>query len=132
MPYRAAVLAAMLAAFLLSACQTSVSRKDAIDQALYAYEKTLRWQSPREAYRFLRADLQPAYLPPDVDSIRIVGYEVLDPPAEISENVVVQRVQINYVNQNTQIMRTVMDEQVWETDEEGKAWFRTNPVPDFP
>lgn len=127
-----AALAAIVTILTLSGCQSAyVSRSKAIDAALYSYEKTIRWQGPREGYRFLRPDLQPAYLPAWIDSIRIVGYEVLDSPVEIEENRVVQRVRIQYVNQDTQVIHTVMDEQQWETADDGKTWQRTNPVPSY-
>ena len=94
--------------------------------------EAFRWQDPREAYRFVRADMRPAYPPSWLGTIRIVGYEVMDPPREIRENVVVQRVEVKYVNQETQIMRTIMDEQVWESSDDGETWLRTNPLPAFP
>jgi len=127
---RIRILGLVLLALLLVAtgCQTNVSRKDAINVALYSYEKALRWVGPREAYSFLREDLQPPYLPADIDSYRIVGYTVMAPPVEIQENLVVQTVKIRYVNADTQVMREIMDEQAWES-EDGKSWKRTNPIP---
>ena len=126
------IIALLLTANLVAGCQTNVSRSKAIEESLYAYEKAFRWQNPREAYLFLRADLRPAYPPPWIDTIRIVGYQVLDPPLEVRENVVVQRVEVKYVNQETQIMRTILDEQVWESSDDGKTWERVNPLPAFP
>jgi hypothetical protein len=133
MPNRIAVFFVfLLATALLAACGTAVSRKVGIEQSLASYEKALRWQSIGEAYRYLRPELQPAYLPPGIESIRVVGYEVLDPPVEVRDNVVVQRVEVRYVNRNTQVMKSFMDEQVWESDDDGKTWLRANPMPAFP
>lgn len=123
-------LAVLVSLASVSGCQTSVSRKDAINVALYSYEKALRWVGPSEAYGFLRDDLQPPYLPANIDRFSVVGYTVMAPPVEIQEDVVVQTVKIRYVNSDTQVMRELMDEQVWET-EDGKNWKRTNPIPDF-
>ena len=125
------LVAVLLAATLAAGCQTNVSRGEAIEASLYAYEKAFRWQSPREAYGFLREDLRPAYPPPWIDSIRIVGYEVIAPPQEIRRNTVVQRVEVRYVNQDTQIVRTLVDEQLWESSDDGDTWERANPMPAF-
>lgn len=129
---RVIAVCAFAAALFVAGCQTSVSRSDAIKQSLYAYEKALRWQKPREAYRFVHADLQPAYPPPWIDSIRVVGYDVLDPPHEVGENLLAQRVEVKYVNQDTQVMRTFVDEQLWRSDDGKKNWLRANPMPTFP
>lgn len=125
------VAALLLAAAVAGGCQTNVSRSKAIEESLYAYEKAFRWHSPREAYRFLRADLRPAYPPPWIDSIRIVGYEVIAPPEEVRRNTVVQRVEVRYVNQDTQIVQTLVDEQIWQSGDDGKTWERASPMPTF-
>jgi len=132
MPKPQVTIWVLLLAILTSGCQSHVSRKAGIEAALRDFEATLRWQNISEAYRFLRPELQPAYLPPGLNSMRVVGYDVLDRPVEVTENVVVQRAEIKYVNKDTQIMRTVMDEQVWESDDDGKTWMRANPMPAFP
>ena len=129
---RVIAICVFVAASLVAGCQTSVSRKDAIKQSLYTYEQALRWEKPREAYRFVHPDLQPAYPPPWIDSIRVVGYDVLDPPHEVGENLVAQRVEVKYVNQDTQVMRTFIDEQLWRSDDGKKNWLRANPMPAFP
>ncbi len=132
MTTKQAIAFGVMVIVLLAGCQSHVSRKAGIEKALNNYESTLRWQNIREAYRFLRPELQPAYLPQGIDSMRVVGYEVLDRPVEVSENVVVQRVEVQYVNQETQIMKTFMDEQIWESDDDGKTWLRASPMPAFP
>jgi len=127
-----AFLVALLVALVLSGCKTNVSREDAIEQALILYEQAMRWQSPRQAYQFLRPDIRPTQVPDWIDNIRVVGYETLDPPVEIEKGLVVQRVEIKYVNQQTQIMYSLVDDQVWTETEDGKSWERANPIPLFP
>ena len=53
MPVRSAAWTIFLAVTLLAACETTVSRKAGIAQVLNGYERALRWQSVREAYRFV-------------------------------------------------------------------------------
>ena len=72
---RVIAICVFVAASLVAGCQTSVSRKDAIKQSLYTYEQALRWEKPREAYRFVHPDLQPAHPPPWIDSIPRVAAE---------------------------------------------------------
>jgi len=127
-----ATVTALLVLTGLSACQTAhVSRGKAIEASLYAYEKSVRWEGPREGYRFLRPDLQPGHIPAWIDKIRVVGYDVLDPPHEVGEDQVAQRVRIQYVNQDTQVIRTLTDEQMWESADGGKTWQRINPIPSY-
>ncbi|MEN8175911.1 MAG: hypothetical protein ABFS23_09120 [Pseudomonadota bacterium] len=123
------LLAVVLAA--MAACQTNVSRKVGIEQALFSFEKTLRWRSVRESYKYVADDVRPPHLPSWVDTVKVVGYEVLDPAAEIQRNTVVQTAEIRYVHTDTQIMRTLVDEQVWTSPDDGKTWQRANPMPDF-
>lgn len=128
MYFRNLTLSILLCLIALSGCQTNVSRKDAIRVALYSYEKSLRWTGPAEGYKYLREDLQPPYLPADIDHYKIVGYTVVTPPVEYQEGHVVQTVKLRYINTDTQVMRELVDEQLWES-EDGKSWVRTNPIP---
>ena len=38
---------------------------------------------------------------------------------------------IDYVRIDRQVVRQLVDNQVWESDDEGKTWYRSTPVPQF-
>lgn len=128
MVVRKLALTALICLVALAGCQTNVSRKDAIRTALYSYEKAVRWMGPAEAYKFLREDLQPAYLPDDIGHYKVVGYRVIAPPVEFARGRVVQTVELRYVNTETQVTRELVDEQLWESQDD-QPWRRANPIP---
>ena len=38
---------------------------------------------------------------------------------------------IDYVLTDRQIVRQLIDDQYWASDDEGKTWYRANPPPSF-
>jgi hypothetical protein len=68
---------------------------------------------------------------PAYNNVRVLGYEVISKPAPMAENLVSQVVQIRYIYNDTQMIRTIEDRQLWESDADGKIWLRVNPPPPF-
>ena len=61
----------------------------------------------------------------------MTGYEVSVPLSKVDETRWAQSVVIDYVWTDRQVVRQIVDHQVWMTDDEGLTWYRENPVPRF-
>ncbi len=124
-----------LALLTLTGCQSMSERKqeDSLLRTLRSYETTLRWDRLAGAWSFLAPEAQQQGGPPpaNLENIRVIGYDVVEPPVSLGEGVVVQRALIRYVFQDRQVVRSVDDIQRWEYDADAKVWRRTNPIPAF-
>jgi hypothetical protein len=119
----------------LAGCQTLSERRqeDALTRTLRSFENTVRWDRLAAAWSFLtpEAQQQGGGPPADLDNLRVISYDLVEPPISPSEGVVMQRVQIRYVHQDRQVVRTLDDPQRWEHDPETQSWRRANPMPVF-
>ena len=104
--------------------------------ATYAYGNALRWGYYDTAWNYLdpvtRSHLSPDQL--QLKAIRLTGYEVVQPPLLLAEDQdqAEQWVQIEYVRQDTQVVRSLTDHQVWRYDEVSEGWRLTSEPPRFP
>lgn len=124
---------AAVAMLALVACGSSGARKK--QTAIDEYEVSIRWSEFDRAEMFL----DPTYLleHPLTDLEReryklfqVTGYEVKRTTA-LPDGGVEQSVQIRVVNKLTQTERTIVDQQRWRFDEEGKRWWLMSGLPDF-
>lgn len=127
----------LLVAYLsLAACQvaslTERSEANKLRDTLADYESVIRWGSLEKAYGFLTPELnEKAVIPNDLGNYRVTGYELLNVPSKLSEHKVTQSVRIDYVLKDRQILRSLVDKQLWHWVEEESTWQRANPIPGF-
>lgn len=116
----------------LAGCQSLGEREEALklNDTLDSYGAAARWQPLAGLYGFLQPELQPAAPPDGLDNLRVTGYEVVSPPRKLAEDRVVQTVVIEYVQVDRQVVRRLMDRQVWQRTAD-KQWLRANPIPAF-
>lgn len=126
------LLLALTLLLSLTACQSLETRSDArkLEVTLSSYGSAVRWQPLTSLYAFLQPSMQPAAPPAGLDNIRVTGYEISAPPREIADGRVVQTAVIQYVLMDRQLVRTLVDNQLWVRDDEGE-WLRANPIPTF-
>lgn len=116
----------------LGACQTNPFKSgDAkLDDIMTAYKIAVRWGAIANTYQFLTPELRvTAEVPDNLDNIRVTTYQVVSGPGAISENLVTQTVLIEYVYQDQQVLKKLVDEQLWKYVEADDVWYRANPVP---
>ena len=96
-----------------------------------AFEDTVRWGALEKMVLFLKPNEGETIRAQEgLDNIRVTSYEA-SPLTKVDETRWVQTAVINYVLTDRQIVRQLVDQQVWESEDEGKTWFRTTPVPRF-
>lgn len=120
---------------LLAACQTLGEHKRAksLEDTLRGYEASIRWNSGRHAVKFQdpQAAAVEASPPSGPVNIRVTGYEVVQGPTLLGDDRAVQTALIQYVLQDSQVVKELADQQVWLYDEAQEKWFLNSPVPVF-
>lgn len=126
------LLVLLLLALPLAGCQTLSERSDAqkLQQTLDSYGAAVRWQPLVGLYGYLQPELQPAEPPAGLDNVRVTSYEVSAPPRQLAEGRVAQTAVIEYVRVERQVVRTLVDSQLWVRSDSGE-WQRANPIPAF-
>lgn len=122
-----------LAAVLLTGCQTLSERRqsEALNEVLRSYHAMIRWGSVEQAKAFQNSKQtqgETARVPKD---LRVTQYEVVQGPTLVGPSKAVQTAIIQYVFEESQIVRELMDRQTWEYDAESERWFLVSPMPVF-
>jgi hypothetical protein len=129
------MLTSLLAAVvLLTSCQAIKEMSDEIklDDLLKMYEENLRWGSLSNSYNFLGADLrEQTPVPENLEMVKVTKVRRLTPVAHISQSSATLTISIDYVFEDEQVERTLVDEQVWAQQDESGEWFRANSIPRF-
>ena len=99
------------------------------------YGNAVRWSDWDMAWNFVDPKERASVNLPEgemdrLKDVKVTGYTVRtrDPQPD---GTVKQSVEIRYVDQATQIEKTVRDHQVWRTDDEGAHWWITSGLPQF-
>jgi len=121
---------------LLSGCKTlnlmQDKKEENLQETLKAYQSTVRWGYPGQAYNFLRKDLaEKTPVPDNLANISITNYKVIRQPAQVDENRATQTAVIGYIFDDRQIEKSLTDQQLWEYDPETQGWSRINPIPEY-
>ena len=125
---------------LLGACQSEFVQTylnvggipKTLDQRVKQFEGVVRWGALQKMYVFYKhAHSEPVEIPLGLDNVRVTGYEVANALVEVEPTRWTQTVVIDYVLTDRQIVRQLVDHQVWVSDDGGKIWFRENPPPQF-
>lgn len=130
------VAAIMATLILLSGCKTlnlmQDKKEESLQNRLKAYQSTLRWGYPGQAYNFLRKDIAAKTpLPANLANVSVTEYKVIRPPELVSEDQAAQTAVIGFIFDDRQVEKTLHDRQLWEYDPEAKTWFRINPIPEY-
>lgn len=116
----------------LSGCQTlsEKNQANALEETLDRYEAMLRWGNVDQARLFGLADASRT-TSSRAKEIRVIHYEVIQGPTKVSENQAVQSAVIQYVFKSSQTVRELVDQQIWQYDDESEVWSRQSPFPEF-
>ncbi len=104
-----------------------------LETSLDGYEATIRWGRVQDAYAFLKPEMaREAKIPASLDSIQVTQYRVIAPPTFRDKTTATQTVAISYILLDSQVERTLIDQQLWQReDEETRNWYRINPIPEL-
>ncbi|SFW74154.1 MULTISPECIES: hypothetical protein [Luteibacter] len=130
-----ALPALALAFAALVGCATD-KRNEALNRTLMNYAGAIRWGDFTSAQSFIDKDYLAEHPISSVEQgrlqqLRVTGYDEGGGPRPDGEDDVIQIVQINVVNINTQAERSVIDRQRWHYDREKGKWTLMTGLPDF-
>ncbi len=129
------LIVAVLAASLLSGCQTLGERKQstALEDTLQLYAGIIRWGALRKAYSFRDPSSMEMLddIPSGLENIRVTSYEVIQGPIMSDETTAIQTVLIEYLYKDIQVIRNLQDKQVWHYNKEEESWMLASKVPQF-
>jgi hypothetical protein len=122
----------LLALALLSGCGSLEEKKKdaALDTTLSNYSTAMRWGRWETLFSY-RDPTAPEAPDIDTDNIRVTAYEIRQPPVPISDEQVSQVIEIQYVIEDEQRLRKLLDKQDWRHDKETKQWRLHSAFPDF-
>lgn len=133
------VFLVMSLALFFAGCESSPikafkdkDKQDTLTKTLHSYELTVRWGDMVQMYTFLEPDLASKTTQQEnLNNIRVTSYDVVKGPANISTTQVLQTVKIDYIYNDRQVQKAIVDNQEWTYYVENKEWRRTNPIPKF-
>ena len=128
------LLLLMLAGWLLTGCNTLSERKQTttLEDTLSTYAATIRWSALEKAYSYRLPDAgDPDVIPDNLGNIRVTSYEVVQGPTMTDETTAIQSVSIDYIHRDVQVMRRLLDRQVWHYDAKKERWYLKSKVPQF-
>jgi len=113
----------------------------ALSAATHGYQSALRWGYFENAYAFVDPDQREnTSMPPSLTGLRLTGYDVVQPPGVQKKNdddeddgaaIATQIVQIEYLYEDRQVVKSLIDRQIWRWDAEKKTWWLTSGLPAF-
>ncbi len=132
-PATGLALLMLILPFLVGGCATmeEAGRNQKLRFQLDSYDHVVRWGDLEEMYGYVKPGGEPLKVPRGLENIRVTEYEQLGPLVPEGEHRVRRRVKIDYLYRDRQVIRTLVDEQLWEYDETLEHWFRVNPPPEF-
>ena len=126
------LLLLLLPVWLLAGCQTG-GLYDGLPKKLVQLhsvsEDIVRWRDLRKLYLFTKPGSDWP-VQPGLENVRVNGYEAAR-LQEIEPWRWGQSVVISYVLIDRQVVKNLLDQQIWVSEEEGKNWYRESPPPVF-
>jgi hypothetical protein len=110
-------------------------KEDKMAAALYnatkGYRESVRWGYFDAAAGFLDPDEREDLDTEALANVRVTSYEVIQPAVITPEETAVQLVRIEYVLQDEQRLKSLMDRQEWRWDEDATNWWLSTGLPRF-
>ena len=130
LPATLAVTLLVLLTLPLSGCNTVQHhlRGESLERAVKGYERAMRWSNfPIVLSLHKFPEDQPLPLPEDYEAYQITGYDTVYAMVQTGTASAHQTIKIEYVEIDTQRVKSVHDAQAWEYDSEGGRWVVTSP-----
>lgn len=129
MPSR--LIAVLLLATLLAGCPLK-DLEDPYPPNLIAvtdtYGDTVRWGDLNKLYAFAAPDAH--WKLKHLNNITVTGYDA-SAPQQVKPWLWRVTAVIDYVQNDRQVVKRLVDQQLWVSDDQGKTWYRQNPPPQF-
>jgi len=131
--WTAAAVALVCGIVVLGGCAgvEKASKRQKQRQQFLSYDHVIRWGDLEEMYAYGRPGSEPVTIQGGLDKIRVTNLEEVGPVLDAGDGRVSRKIRVEYVLKDRQVVRTLIDEQIWEYDEQSEQWFRVNRPPTF-
>lgn len=103
-----------------------------LQSATHGYESALRWGYFGNAYGFVDPERRQDEPMPALEGLRLTGYDVVQPPRIAGdEQTATQIVALEYLHEDKQVVKTLVDQQIWRWDETSGSWWLKSGLPRF-
>lgn len=128
-----ALLAMVLA---LAGCASAGTKMDALQSAQYNYSAAIRWNDFEGAWNMIDPEFRNRNPMSALEferfkQVKVSRYDVLASQGSSKDMVARQEVQIDVINEHTQVQRSIRYTEQWRYDPAAKAWWVTSGLPDF-
>lgn len=129
----ARTLATVALGAALVACATTGNEAKLLDANLEAHASMVRWGDPVAGLEFADPALREGFEPTGLERERWRQFQVAayraQPPVMLAPDRAVRTVELELVNRNTQVARTVAWRQEWRFDPVAKRWWLASGLP---
>jgi len=103
-----------------------------LQTATNGYQSALRWGYYETAYGFVTPEIRDKTpTPPIKEGLHLTGYDVIRSPVMTDEKNAVQMVAIDYLYDDQQVVKRLMDRQLWRWDDKKQNWWLMTGLPKF-
>jgi hypothetical protein len=128
---RLAALLPVLAAITACGSMQEDRRAEALLAAANTYREAVRWGYWEAALELMHPDARKDLDPEALKNVRVTGYEVVGPSQITPEGKSARLARIDYVLQDEQRLKQVLDRQDWRWDDTRKVWLLHSSLPAF-
>lgn len=127
------LLLMLLLALAAAGCKSLAERRKdaALEIALSSYRTAMRWGDWDGLLSLRHPQAPPLSEDVHLDDVRVVSYEIRQPPVPIKKGRVGQVAEIRYVMTDEQRVRKLYDKQEWRYDAAANQWRLYSPLPEF-
>ena len=120
---------------ILPGCATDKADEKLLESTLENYASVIRWGNFEDAVAYVDPAVLKEHPMTALDlaryrQVRVTAYNE-QPFKAVGELEVRQVVEVGIVNNNTQVMRSLMDRQLWRYDVKEKRWWLMTGLPDI-
>jgi hypothetical protein len=103
------------------------------DETSRAYIRAIRWGDYEGAYTFKKLTDREVVLPDfeDYRSVKVTNYKVKQTIISEDQSTIIQIIDFQYYRLTDVTVKTLIDRQKWEYDEEQERWFLHSDLPAF-
>ena len=128
------ILILFLSTMLLACAAVDNSKKSiSLDKALYHYESAIRWAdfSAANSLRRVEGNAVPLTNPEKLKRIKVTGYDIISTVPSEDESTLYITVKISYYNEDNLKLMSLVDNQIWQFDDQQEIWYISTPLPVF-
>lgn len=127
-------VALLLSGLLFGGC--AITEKETRDLSLVAatsaYQSALRWGYFETAFGYIDPELRRGKgLPAGYGDLRLTSYEIVQPLLPAGKGEATQIVAYDYFHEDRQVVKQLIDRQVWRYDPKFKTWWLVSGLPKF-